>query len=116
MDQAHPNRSGLFDLKHGRGGMIDIEFVVQYLVLAQASAHVGLRANSGNIALLHESARIGLIDPTIAAAAADAYRSLRRRQHTVRLNGAEFARVPFETVAEEATAGRALWAAVLGKR
>jgi len=31
---AHPNRSGLFDLKHDRGGMIDIEFAVQYLVLA----------------------------------------------------------------------------------
>ena len=29
-----PNRSGLFDLKHDRGGMIDIEFSVQYLVLA----------------------------------------------------------------------------------
>ena len=28
-----PNRSGLFDVKHDRGGMIDIEFAVQYLVL-----------------------------------------------------------------------------------
>ena len=33
---AHPNRSGLFDLKHDRGGMIDIEFSVQFLVLAHA--------------------------------------------------------------------------------
>src|SRR6185295_10306222 len=34
MHAAHPNRSGLFDVKHDRGGMIDIEFTVQYLVLA----------------------------------------------------------------------------------
>ena len=31
---GHPNRSGLFDLKHDRGGMVDVEFIVQYLVLA----------------------------------------------------------------------------------
>ena len=29
----------MFDLKHDRGGMIDIEFVVQYLVLGHASRH-----------------------------------------------------------------------------
>jgi glutamine synthetase adenylyltransferase len=38
MYAAHPNRSGLFDLKHDPGGMVDIEFSVQYLVLAQAHA------------------------------------------------------------------------------
>jgi glutamate-ammonia-ligase adenylyltransferase len=116
MDQAHPNKSGLFDLKHGRGGMIDIEFVVQYLVLAHAATHPSLRANAGNIALLHEAARLGLIEQATAAAAADAYRSLRHGQHGLRLQGAEFARVPFETVADQAMAGRALWAAVLGVR
>ena len=36
---AHPNTSGLFDVKHDRGGMIDIEFAVQYLVLAHAHRH-----------------------------------------------------------------------------
>ena len=35
---AHPNKSGLFDVKHDRGGMIDIEFSVQYLVLALLAA------------------------------------------------------------------------------
>ena len=39
---AHPNKSGLFDLKHDRGGMIDIEFTVQFLVLAHAHRHAEL--------------------------------------------------------------------------
>src|SRR5207253_1966721 len=39
MHAAHPNASGLFDLKHDRGGMIDIEFAVQFLVLAHAQRH-----------------------------------------------------------------------------
>src|SRR5581483_5414172 len=45
--EGHPNTSDLFDLKHDRGGMIDIEFVVQYLVLAHAHAHPELVANDG---------------------------------------------------------------------
>src|SRR6185369_1134213 len=34
MREGHPNRSELFDVKHDPGGMVDIEFIVQYLVLA----------------------------------------------------------------------------------
>src|SRR5258706_1722365 len=60
---AHPNRSGLFDLKHDRGGMIDIEFAVQYLVLAHAHRHEELTRNLGNIALLGSAAELGLINP-----------------------------------------------------
>ncbi|MGB7543903.1 MAG: bifunctional [glutamate--ammonia ligase]-adenylyl-L-tyrosine phosphorylase/[glutamate--ammonia-ligase] adenylyltransferase, partial [Burkholderiales bacterium] len=44
---GHPNRSELFDLKHDRGGMIDIEFIVQYLVLAHAHRHADLTRNDG---------------------------------------------------------------------
>ena len=33
---AHPNTSGRFDIKHDRGGLIDVEFIVQYLVLGYA--------------------------------------------------------------------------------
>ena len=41
-----------FDVKHSEGGMVDVEFVVQYLVLAHACAMPVLGANVGNIALL----------------------------------------------------------------
>jgi glutamate-ammonia-ligase adenylyltransferase len=91
---AHPNKSGLFDLKHDRGGMIDIEFAVQFLVLAHAHQFASLTRNLGNIALLKMAADFGLIDQALAETARNAYREFRRLQHALRLNGAQYARVP----------------------
>src|SRR5207244_12538386 len=93
MHAAHPNASGLFDLKHDRGGMVDIEFAVQFLVLAQAAAHPQLLQNLGNIGLLKIAARLALVEPDLALAAADAYREYRRIQHRMLLDGAAVARV-----------------------
>jgi glutamate-ammonia-ligase adenylyltransferase len=115
MFEGHPNRTALFDLKHDRGGMVDIEFIVQFLVLAHARAHYELTGNLGNIALLHMAGALGLIPVELAHRTADAYRHYRRLQHALRLNGAEFARVAPETVAPHIEATRALWAAVFGK-
>jgi glutamate-ammonia-ligase adenylyltransferase len=111
---AHPNRSGLFDLKHDRGGMIDIEFAVQFLVLAHAHAFPDLTRNLGNIALLKRSADHGLIEKALAEKTRNAYREYRRTQHMLRLNGAQYARVKRETFAAEVAAVSALWSAVLG--
>ena len=114
MHAAHPNRSDLFDVKHDRGGMIDIEFAVQYLVLAHAARHRDLVGNLGNIALLRMAAGHGLVDGALAERSRDAYREFRRLQHSLRLNGAAFARVPLERVAPHVEAVRALWNAVFG--
>jgi glutamate-ammonia-ligase adenylyltransferase len=114
MRDGHPNASGLFDLKHDAGGLVDVEFAVQYLVLAHAHAHPELTANIGNIALLKRCAELGLLPADIALPAADAYRELRRLQHAVKLQGAEHARVPPEAAADAGRAVRALWAAVFG--
>jgi glutamate-ammonia-ligase adenylyltransferase len=114
MHEAHPNRSGLFDVKHDRGGMIDAEFVVQYLVLAHAHRHGDLAQNLGNIALLGMAAAYGLVAPELARECQDAYREFRRLQHGLRLNGARFARVPAERVAAQVRAVRTLWARVFG--
>ena len=114
MHAAHPNASGLFDLKHDRGGMIDIEFAVQYLVLAGSHRHPQLTGNLGNIALLKMAGELGLLDARLAQAAADAYREYRRVQHALRLNGARYARVPpGELTAQTGTVGT-LWLEVLG--
>jgi glutamate-ammonia-ligase adenylyltransferase len=96
---AHPNASGLFDLKHDRGGMIDIEFGVQLLVLAHCARFPALTKNLGNIALLKMAAELGLLDAGLAEKAGNAYREFRRLQHALRLNGAQYARVPPEQVA-----------------
>jgi glutamate-ammonia-ligase adenylyltransferase len=110
---AHPNRSGLFDLKHDRGGMIDIEFSVQYLVLCHASRFSTLTKNLGNIALLGMAGELGLLDPALAASGQAAYREYRRRQHALRLNGAAYARVPREQVASHVAAVARLWDATI---
>jgi [glutamine synthetase] adenylyltransferase / [glutamine synthetase]-adenylyl-L-tyrosine phosphorylase len=109
---AHPNRSGLFDLKHDRGGMIDVEFAVQHLVLGHAHEFAALTGNLGNIALLGMAAEVGLIGKEIAENARNSYREYRRLQHGLRLNGAQYARVPKEQVAAHMEAVLALWSAV----
>jgi glutamate-ammonia-ligase adenylyltransferase len=111
---AHPNKSGLFDVKHDRGGMIDIEFVVQFLVLAHASRHPELTKNLGNIALLGMAAELGLLPQALAAQCQDAYRTYRRLQHALRLNGAAYARVPPAEVAAQVAAVRELWSVIPG--
>ena len=114
MLDAHPNRSGLFDLKHDRGGMVDIEFVVQHLVLAHSRRHYELTGNLGNIALLHMAGALELVPVDLAHRVADAYREYRRLQHALRLNGAEFARIERARVAPHAEATLALWRTVFG--
>ena len=111
MHDGHPNRSGLFDLKHDDGGMVDIEFAVQYLVLGFGAGHRELLVNVGNIALLTRAADAGLIDPALASATANVYRTYRARQHALRLAEpqAPAARVEQETLVEERVIVRRLW-------
>lgn len=112
MRDSHPNPSGLFDLKHDSGGLIDVEFAVQYLVLAHAAQCPSLVENIGNIALLERAAKLGLLPAGIAQAAANAYRELRRQQHRVKLQGAEHARLPLSEIEPAAAAVRKLWSVV----
>ncbi|RBL87826.1 bifunctional [glutamate--ammonia ligase]-adenylyl-L-tyrosine phosphorylase/[glutamate--ammonia-ligase] adenylyltransferase [Streptomyces cavourensis] len=114
INAGHPNSSGKFDLKHDSGGMVDVEFVTQYLVLCQAGTHPMLVRNLGNITLLRLAGEAGLIDPGLAARAGDAYRVLRRIQHQLRMQGVEKARVAPDQLQAERTAVRELWQAVFG--
>lgn len=113
MHDAHPNRSGEFDLKHDPGGMIDIEFIVQYLVLAQACTHPSMAGDIGNIALLQLAGKLGLIDGDIAVQVADAYRHFRKLQHAIRMRGEDRARVSPESIASLRQPVLTLWKAVI---
>ncbi len=115
MRDAHPNASGLFDLKHDRGGIVDVEFMVQYLVLGHAHRHSSLTGNIGNLALLKLSAQLDLIAATSADGAHAAYREFRALQHQLRLQGERYARVERERVADHARTVGNLWEAVLEK-
>ncbi|HYJ18657.1 MAG TPA: bifunctional [glutamate--ammonia ligase]-adenylyl-L-tyrosine phosphorylase/[glutamate--ammonia-ligase] adenylyltransferase [Burkholderiales bacterium] len=115
MREAHPNKSGLFDLKHDRGGIVDVEFIVQFLVLGHAHNHPELTGNIGNLALLKLAAKLGLIDAVLADGAHAAYREFRALQHQLRLQGERYARVEIDPVAGHTQAVSRLWAAVLGE-
>ena len=106
---GHPNRSDQFDIKHDSGGMVDLEFVTQYLVLLYASQYPALLENLGNIGLLNLAGDYGLIDTKLATIGANSYRSLRHRQHVLRLQGADKARVPQTELAFERKSIQALW-------
>jgi glutamate-ammonia-ligase adenylyltransferase len=112
MADAHPNRSDLFDLKHDRGGMIDIEFIVQYLVLAHAHRYPQLTGNLGNIALLKMAGELGLIPRATAMTVRDGYREYRKLQHAERLNGAQYARVEHGPLQQYIEATLELWQTV----
>jgi glutamate-ammonia-ligase adenylyltransferase len=116
MQEAHPNRSGLFDLKHDAGGMIDIEFIVQYLVLRHAADYPVMTGDIGNIALLKLAGELGLIDTTLALTVANAYRLFRKLQHQIRLTGEDRARVSHEQTSEAAQAVIRLWEHVFDKQ
>jgi len=114
MLSGHPNPTPLFDLKHDPGGMVDVEFAVQYLVLAHAHDDAVLTRNLGNIALLRIAGELGLVPVPMAAAAANAYRDYRRLQHQIRLTGAPHARVDPALHADRRAAVAALWTQVFG--
>ena len=79
-------KPGEFDLKQDPGGIIDVEFIVQFLILAHAHTYPNLTENLGNIALLNRAAEHKLIDQKLSESVQSAYREYRRLQHANRLN------------------------------
>src|SRR5574343_1667794 len=113
MLDAHASKSEThFGLKHDKGGIVDVEFIVQYLVLGYAYQHAELTGNLGNIALLRIAGDLGLIDPEQAQAAGNAYREYRRLEHGRRLAATPKAPVDREEVSKHINAVSALWQAV----
>jgi len=106
MLDSHPAHDG--DVKNARGGIIDIEFIVQYLILAHAKTLPALTGNTGNIALLAVAADAGLIDRQLAEDARAAYRLYRRLQHAARLNDKKAVDVD-EPLRVAYARGRELW-------
>ncbi len=111
--EAHPNRSTLFDLKHDAGGMIDIEFIVQYLVLEYSAKYPELTDNFGNIALLKTSEKLGLIPEEAGEKVSAIYRQFRKRQHEIRMQGADQAKVELGEVNDQVDEVKKLWNLIL---
>ncbi len=78
-------KKGQFDLKQGAGGIVDIEFMVQYGVLAWAFEKPELLEYTDNIHLLEALAAVGLMAKADVKVLSDAYRTFRARLHKMAL-------------------------------
>lgn len=74
-----------FDPKHDRGGIVDIEFMVQYAVLRWAHEHPVLTRHTDNIGILSDLEAEGLLKPATARSLADAYRRYLSLEHHLKL-------------------------------
>ena len=84
------------DLKRGPGGIIDIEFMVQYLVLAHAGTVPAMMRYTDNVRILETAAASGMIDESTATLLTDAYLALRSAVHRLALGGAALHSVELE--------------------
>jgi glutamate-ammonia-ligase adenylyltransferase len=109
LSKAQP---GQFDLKQDPGGIADIEFMVQYAVLAWAHAHPDLLDFTDNIRQLEGLARNGLLEPAEAGVLADAYRAYRARAHHLTLRD-QPALVPDGEFAELRSRVEQLWRKIM---
>ena len=70
-----------FHVKHDPGGLVDLEFIAQFLVLAHASDYPVLTQWPDNIRQLEALGRVGLLEESEASALREAYIALRSSQH-----------------------------------
>ena len=108
------DRGDMLDLKHTLGGMVDVEFIVQYIILAHAHNHAEFLGNLGNFALLDRAGALGLLDPALAHRVGDAYLRFREQQHLARTHNQAITLVPPTTLVAERAAVGAAWQALLG--
>ncbi len=109
MRASHKPHLGQFDIKHDAGGIIDVEFLVQFLVLAHTKQHPELSENIGNIALLKLLASLNIIEVQAAENVVIAYREYRKIQHALKLQGVAHSRVEVYSVKEYIAAVTKLW-------
>ncbi|HNP34559.1 MAG TPA: bifunctional [glutamate--ammonia ligase]-adenylyl-L-tyrosine phosphorylase/[glutamate--ammonia-ligase] adenylyltransferase [Woeseiaceae bacterium] len=107
------SNSEMFNLKHGNGGIGDIEFIVQYLVLTRAAAYPSVIEFTDNIRQLNALAECGALSLGVASDLQQVYRHFRRRQHHLSLNG-EAPLVPDSEFAPERLRVGAAWQQVFG--
>jgi glutamate-ammonia-ligase adenylyltransferase len=103
-----PPGPGLFDLKQGTGGMVDIEFLVQYLVLLESHRRPEILAWTDNVRLIRSLADAGIIGETTAYFLRKAYLTYRSMGHKLSLRE-RAARVPEDRFVELRERVAAAW-------
>lgn len=85
--ETEAEKTGHFNIKQDRGGIVDIEFLVQYQVLAHAHNHPALYHFSDNIRILDAAETAGLLSAADAQTLREAYKAFRELGHRQTLQG-----------------------------
>ncbi len=107
-------KDGVFDLKQGRGGIVDIEFMVQYAVLAWAHEYPTLVRYNDNIHILEALGEAALFGVDEASALTEAYKTYRATGHRLALQG-QPGKVSETAFLEHRRAVSAKWDALFGE-
>ena len=114
LTHAGKRPDGGADLKRASGGIVDIEFMVQYLVLAWAHSHPQLSVFTDNTRILEAVAEARLLPADECQQLTDAYHALRSEGHRAALDIPDEARQA-EVLAQHRDRVRASWDRVLGE-
>lgn len=101
-----------FDLKKSPGGITDIEFMVQYMVLAFAAEHPELCRWTDNVRVLQSLAEVGVLNTEQAEILEECYRIFRDEIHHQKLKG-ESSKVPGDRFVQQRTFVKECWNEVL---
>ena len=106
--QLNKSTVDLFDLKQGKGGITDIEFMVQYATLAWSSEHPGLLIYTDTIRMLEALIESGKLSLHESSMLANAYRFYRKLANHCILQETPTV-VPIQEVAEYRTQVMGIW-------
>ena len=103
----------LFDLKQDPGGIVDIEFMVQFAVLAESHRHPDLTRWTDNIRILGDLEAAGVLCAADTAVLREAYKNYRMAGHRLQLQGLP-GRVAAAEFADRRAAVTTIWKRLLG--
>ena len=84
-DNLDKSKGNIFDLKQGRGGIADIEFIIQYSLLRWAADYPQLLETTGMLPLLRLFAKEGLLEELACKQLGDAFKAYRAETHRLAL-------------------------------
>ncbi|MFP8968619.1 bifunctional [glutamate--ammonia ligase]-adenylyl-L-tyrosine phosphorylase/[glutamate--ammonia-ligase] adenylyltransferase [Pokkaliibacter sp. CJK22405] len=111
---ASPATLPAFNLKQDAGGIVDIEFLVQYLVLANGAKHPSLLVWSDNVRILEAAVAADLLTPEQADTLREAYLFYRGLANRLTLVDDESGMIAREQVSAYQQKVEAIWQTQLG--
>lgn len=104
----------IFNLKQDRGGIVDIEFLVQYLTLAYSHEQPQLLTWTDNIRILDDVESVGLLSAEECELLREAYKTYRHVGHRQTLQG-QSGKISHDQMTESRDAVAAIWNRVMGQ-